>query len=159
MPWGMSRFFPFAGHVLALFRAPPPITEGRFLCGASDAEPALGRRRWEARRKEIPKSELEPDDSRDVTHSQNRAPGEPPRTGPREGEARAAADHQAEQGGKSPGQPFDRATEGDSPQHPDRFSGTAAVDSEAQVDQAEAQESDRWSQKADDAEDYVPEGK
>jgi hypothetical protein len=101
-------------------------------------------------------SELEPSDSRDVTNSQNRAPGEPPRTGPREGEARA----QAEQGGKSPGQPFDRATEGDSPRHPDRFSGAAATESEAQVEQAEAQESDRWSEKADDsAEDYVPEGK
>ena len=100
-------------------------------------------------------SELEPNDSRDVTNSQNRAPGEPPRTGPREGEARA----QAEQDGKSPGQPFDRATEGDSPEHPDRFSGTAAEQSEAQVEQAEAQESDRWSRKSDDAEDYVPEGK
>jgi hypothetical protein len=100
-------------------------------------------------------SELEPDDSRDVTNSQNRAPGEPPRTGPREGEARA----QAEQGGKSPGQPFDRATEGDSPEHPDRFSGTAAEESEAQVEQAEAQENDRWSGQTDDSEDYVPEGK
>lgn len=35
--------------------------------------------------------EYEPDDSRDVTLTDNRAPGEPPRTGPREGEARAAA--------------------------------------------------------------------
>jgi hypothetical protein len=41
-------------------------------------------------------SELEPDDSRDVTNSQNRAPGEPPRTGPREGQARAEAGQQAE---------------------------------------------------------------
>jgi hypothetical protein len=100
-------------------------------------------------------SELEPDDSRDVTNHQNRAPGEPPRTGPREGEARA----QAEQGGKSPGQPFERATEGDSPEHPDRFSGEAARESERQVEQAEAQEPDRWSDKADAAADYVPEGK
>lgn len=36
-------------------------------------------------------SNLEPDDSRDVTGSQTPAPGEPPRTGPREGEARAKA--------------------------------------------------------------------
>jgi hypothetical protein len=35
--------------------------------------------------------EYEPDDSRDVTHSTHQAPGEPPRTGPREGEARAQA--------------------------------------------------------------------
>ena len=100
-------------------------------------------------------SEREPNDSRDVTNSQNRAPGEPPRTGPREGEARA----QAEQGGKSPGQPFERATEGDSPAHPDRFSGGSAAENARQVEQAEAQESDRWSRKADGGEDYVPEGK
>lgn len=31
---------------------------------------------------------LEPDDSRDVTLNPNTAPGEPPRTGPREGETR-----------------------------------------------------------------------
>jgi hypothetical protein len=104
-------------------------------------------------------SELEPNDSRDVTNSQNRAPGEPPRTGPREGEARAAADHQAEQGGKSPGQPFDRATEGDSPAHPDRFSGGSAEENARQVEQAEAEESDRWSGRPDNSEDYVPEGK
>ena len=35
--------------------------------------------------------EYEPDDSRDVTLSPHRAPGEPPRTGPREDEARASA--------------------------------------------------------------------
>jgi hypothetical protein len=35
--------------------------------------------------------EYEPDDSRKVTLTDNRAPGEPPRTGPREGEARARA--------------------------------------------------------------------
>ena len=35
--------------------------------------------------------EYEPDDSRDVTLSDHRAPGEPPRTGPREAEARAKA--------------------------------------------------------------------
>jgi hypothetical protein len=32
--------------------------------------------------------ELEPDDSRDVTLTDDRAPGEPPRTGPREGQSR-----------------------------------------------------------------------
>jgi hypothetical protein len=32
--------------------------------------------------------EYEPDDSRDVTLSDHLAPGEPPRTGPREGETR-----------------------------------------------------------------------
>lgn len=36
-------------------------------------------------------SNLEPDDSRDVTGSQTPAPGEPPRTGPREDEARERA--------------------------------------------------------------------
>jgi hypothetical protein len=35
--------------------------------------------------------EYEPDDSRTVTQSTHQAPGEPPRTGPREGEARAEA--------------------------------------------------------------------
>jgi hypothetical protein len=35
--------------------------------------------------------EYEPDDSRTVTHGTGQAPGEPPRTGPREGEARAKA--------------------------------------------------------------------
>jgi hypothetical protein len=35
--------------------------------------------------------EYEPDDSRTVTGSAHQAPGEPPRTGPREGEARAKA--------------------------------------------------------------------
>jgi hypothetical protein len=35
--------------------------------------------------------ELEPDDSRDVTLADNRAPGEPPRTGPREGQTRDKA--------------------------------------------------------------------
>jgi hypothetical protein len=35
--------------------------------------------------------EYEPDDSRTVTQSPHQAPGEPPRTGPREGEARERA--------------------------------------------------------------------
>lgn len=36
----------------------------------------------------------EPDDSRDVTLNPDTAPGEPPRTGPREGETRAPRDEQ-----------------------------------------------------------------
>ena len=70
-------------------------------------------------------SELEPEDSRVVTNTQNRAPGEPPRTGPREDEARAAAGQPEQQEEAAEG----LATEGDSPEHPDRFSGTAAADS------------------------------
>ena len=95
-------------------------------------------------------SELEPDDSRDVTQSAHRAPGEPPRTGPREDEARARA--QAQQGEAST---RDRALEGDSPAHPDRFGGTAE-DGSAQQEQG--QQPDRWKQAAE-REDYVPEGK
>jgi hypothetical protein len=48
--------------------------------------------------------EYEPADSRDVTQSDHQAPGEPPRTGPREDTAR----EQAEQGGdreRAPGEP------------------------------------------------------
>ena len=37
-------------------------------------------------------AEYEPDDSRDVTQSAHHAPGEPPRTGPREDAARAQAE-------------------------------------------------------------------
>jgi hypothetical protein len=54
--------------------------------------------------------EYEPDDSRNVTLSDHQAPGEPPRTGPREDEARAKA--QQEQSGaresdreRAPGEP------------------------------------------------------
>lgn len=45
--------------------------------------------------------EYEPEDSRTVTQSTHRAPGEPPRTGPREDEARASAmqDELKEKGG------------------------------------------------------------
>ena len=39
--------------------------------------------------------EYEPEDSRNVTLRQNRAPGEPPRTGPREGETRAKPEKNA----------------------------------------------------------------
>ena len=40
--------------------------------------------------------EYEPDDSRDVTLSTHQAPGEPPRTGPREGETRQQGQGDAE---------------------------------------------------------------
>ena len=40
--------------------------------------------------------EYEPDDSRTVTQSPHRAPGEPPRTGPREGETRQQGQGDAE---------------------------------------------------------------
>lgn len=97
-------------------------------------------------------AEYEPDDSRIVTNTQNRAPGEPPRTGPREDEARARA-RQPEQENAHRGQPGDGAIEGDSPRHPDRFGGVATSDeAHAQVEQAE-------SRSRDDDEDYVPEGK
>jgi hypothetical protein len=54
--------------------------------------------------------EYEPDDSRDVTLSDHQAPGEPERTGPREGEARRKAyQDEAQQGGggaeRAPGEP------------------------------------------------------
>ena len=44
--------------------------------------------------------EYEPDDSRDVTLSPHQAPGEPPRTGPREDEARAMAKDDGEKNEK-----------------------------------------------------------
>jgi hypothetical protein len=46
--------------------------------------------------------ELEPDDSRDVTLNDRQAPGEPPRTGPREGETRGR--QQQQQGGQAQSQ-------------------------------------------------------
>jgi hypothetical protein len=54
--------------------------------------------------------EYEPDDSRNVTLSDHQAPGEPPRTGPREDAARQQAQGQASQGSgedpaKAPGEP------------------------------------------------------
>ena len=39
--------------------------------------------------------EYEPNDSRDVTQSRHRAPGEPPRTGPQEAETRRQPQQQA----------------------------------------------------------------
>lgn len=99
--------------------------------------------------------ELEPSDSRDVTGSNATAPGEPPRTGPREDEARAAANQttagerdrqrQAQAGG-------DFATEGDGPDHPDRtgtFVDDDGVHHAAQAEQQSEEEAgDRWHQKA-----------
>ena len=41
--------------------------------------------------------EYEPNDSRNVTLRQQRAPGEPPRTGPREGETRQQQQTELEQ--------------------------------------------------------------
>ena len=49
--------------------------------------------------------EYEPDDSRNVTNVAAEAPGEPPRTGPREGEARASA-----QQGQGDPEPEDKPT-------------------------------------------------
>ena len=51
-------------------------------------------------------SELEPEDSRVVTNTQNRAPGEPPRTGPREGETRQPQN----QKGQGDAEPADKPT-------------------------------------------------
>jgi hypothetical protein len=84
-------------------------------------------------------SELEPEDSRVVTNSQNRAPGEPPRTGPREDEARAQAGQQtAEERRENANGGF--ATEGDSPEHPDRMAGTSAQEYAEEHDGEEAAE-------------------
>ncbi|MGX7950997.1 hypothetical protein ACWPM1_00375 [Tsuneonella sp. HG249] len=115
-------------------------------------------------------SEYEPDDSRDVTQSSHRAPGEPPRTGFREDGARLRA--QAEQGelpsrgqqeqGQAAEAGGDRAIEGDAPEHPDRmgaFAGETANGGQEQMEQEEAQQRpDRWAQSAD-RETYTPEGK
>lgn len=50
--------------------------------------------------------EYEPDDSRTVTQSTHQAPGEPPRTGPREGETRQPQSHQ----GQGDAEPEDKPT-------------------------------------------------
>ena len=86
-------------------------------------------------------SELEPDDSRDVTLSNHRAPGEPPRTGPREGEARAQA--QQGQPSRQPGSDG-FATEGDSPEHPDRFADSIPQEEAQESPAAKAEQGDRW---------------
>ncbi len=55
--------------------------------------------------------EYEPDDSRTVTQSPHRAPGEPPRTGPREDEARANAEDDS-QANEARGKPTARDAAG-----------------------------------------------
>ncbi|MGZ3235716.1 MAG: hypothetical protein ACXU7O_13555 [Croceibacterium sp.] len=70
--------------------------------------------------------EYEPDDSRDVTLSPRQAPGEPPRTGPREDEARAMAKEQ--QGGADP-ESADKPTARDA--HGNKQPGYATNDDEA----------------------------
>mgnify|MGYP001549149905 CR=1 FL=1 len=70
--------------------------------------------------------EYEPDDSRDVTLSTHQAPGEPPRTGPREDEARAMAREQ--QGGSDP-ESADKPTARDA--HGNKQPGYATNDDEA----------------------------
>lgn len=75
--------------------------------------------------------EYEPDDSRDVTLSDHQAPGEPPRTGPREDEARRKA--QQEQGAgdgsdreRAPGEPpIDREVAQKDAQDAERRGGPA----------------------------------
>ena len=88
-------------------------------------------------------SELEPEDSRVVTGTQNRAPGEPPRTGPREDQARAQAGQQtAEERPAAANDGF--ATEGDSPEHPDRMSGTSAQEYAEESDEDAGEQSGSW---------------
>jgi len=65
--------------------------------------------------------EYEPDDSRDVTLSTHQAPGEPPRTGPREGETRAP-----EQQGVADAEPQDKPTARDA--HGNKQPGYASED-------------------------------
>ena len=61
------------------------------ITGTPRAEPPRGARGWSAERSLI-MGEYEPNDSRVVTRSTHTAPGEPPRTGPREGAARRRAE-------------------------------------------------------------------
>ena len=105
-------------------------------------------------------SEYAPDDSRDVTNSQARAPGEPPRTGPREDQARARAGQMAGGGqGQQADEPAEaggpKDIEGDSPEHPDRmgaFTGETADGQQETQDSARTEgEGDRWHRKAEDA--------
>lgn len=56
--------------------------------------------------------EYEPHDSRHVTQSPHRAPGEPPRTGPREDEARARARNDDGEAVESSGKPTVRDAHG-----------------------------------------------
>ena len=57
--------------------------------------------------------EYEPHDSRDVTLSGHQAPGEPPRTGPREDAARAEAERRAPSGDDQPADDDRMAIEND----------------------------------------------
>jgi len=77
--------------------------------------------------------EYEPDDSRTVTQSPHRAPGEPPRTGPREDEARARAQGQEqpkEQQGVADAEPRDKPTARDA--RGNKQPGYAADDEESE---------------------------
>lgn len=78
--------------------------------------------------------EYEPDDSRIVTNVAAEAPGEPPRTGPREGEARAMARPTEKQGVADP-EPADKPTARDA--HGNKQPGYASP-----ADQENAQETD-----------------
>ena len=92
--------------------------------------------------------ELEPDDSRDVTLNNQRAPGEPPRTGPREGETRGQ--QQQQQGGQSQQQQQSdwRATEEGREAQDHEFAGDIAS---APSLRAEADDG-QWSQQPVDEE-------
>jgi hypothetical protein len=76
--------------------------------------------------------EYEPDDSRDVTQSAHRAPGEPPRTGPREDEARANA-RPLEQQGVADAEPEDKPTARDA--HGNKQPGYATEQEEAEEEE------------------------
>ena len=71
--------------------------------------------------------EYEPDDSRTVTKSTHQAPGEPPRTGPREDEARAEARQ-----GLGDAEPADKPTARDA--HGNKQPGYASDEDEADAD-------------------------
>lgn len=73
--------------------------------------------------------EYEPDDSRTVTQSTHQAPGEPPRTGPREDEARAEAKPK-EQQGVADAEPQDKPTARDA--HGNKQPGYASEDEESE---------------------------
>lgn len=102
-------------------------------------------------------SEYEPDDSRDVTNTQARAPGEPPRTGPREDQARtrAGGGQQAQQGDEPAEAGGPKDIEGDSPDHPDRMGAFTGETADGQQEGQQAAQNqgggDRWHRKAEDA--------
>jgi len=87
--------------------------------------------------------EYEPDDSRDVTLSPHRAPGEPPRTGPREDEARARAASGAkpkEHQGVADAEPTDQPTVRDALGHKQPGYATHDGDDAEEDDAVEADE-------------------